>query len=110
MRKIYVSLPISGRNIRQQRAKALEVIDRLSVKLEDGVKFINPFDISDALDSLHKAMGIAPPTYEEYMTYDLRAQDSCTATYFCKGWEASEGCGREHRNASANNHELMYEV
>jgi len=109
-RKIYISLPITGHNILQQRAKALEAIDRLSVKPGQEVEFVNPFDISDALNSLHKAMCIPPPTYEEYMLYDLRAQDGCQATYFCKGYDGSEGCGREHLNAVLNNQELMYEV
>lgn len=109
-RKIYISLPITGHNILQQRAKALEVIDRLSVKMGQDADFINPFDISDALNSLHKAMGITPPSYEEYMLYDLKAQNACQATFFCLGWDASEGCTREHSNALDRGHEIMYEA
>ena len=113
--RIYISIPITGLNERQQRGKVLEVIDRLDAQLSrrepfEPVQFINPFDISDALNSVHKAAMLPPPSHADYMAYDLKALERCNAAYFCKGWEGSVGCRQEHEAAEQWGLTIMYEV
>jgi hypothetical protein len=112
--KVYVSIPISGHNPVKQRAHVLAVIDRLSAyfereKPDTRVVFINPFEIGDALERLHNAAGLAPPTWSDYMNVDIPAMLRCDVVYMCKGWEMSNGCRIEQLKASVSERVIMYE-
>ena len=112
--KIYISIPITGHNPVRQRAQVLAVIDRLSAyfereKPDTRVEFINPFDIGDALERLHNAASIPPPTWHDYMAVDLKAVRGSDIVYMCKGWQMSDGCKVEHDLANASEKVVMYE-
>lgn len=78
-KKIYISIPISGRDISAQRHKADLVKARLS---RDGYEAVTPFEIYCGKN----------PAYEDYIVADLRVLMTCDAAYFCEGWEESVGC------------------
>lgn len=81
--RIYLSLPISGTDIRKTREKADLIKARLS---RDGHTPVSPFDIYPGQN----------PAYEDYICCDLRAMLGCDAVFFCDGWERSCGCNIEH--------------
>ena len=81
--KIYISIPISGLDIKKVREKASLIKAKLS---REGYDVVNPFEVYAGYN----------PTYEDHICYDLLAMLGCDAIYFCKGWEKSCGCGIEH--------------
>ena len=81
--KIYISIPITGKDYKKQREHADEIACSLS---RQGWRVINPFNIYAGKD----------PGYFDYICADLRALADCDAIYFCSGWEHSCGCGIEH--------------
>lgn len=84
--RIYLSIPISGKDLTAQREKA----DLIKAKLSrEGHTVVSPFDIYAGKN----------PTYADYICYDLRAMMDCDAVYFCKGWHDSCGCLIEHNTA-----------
>lgn len=81
--KIYISIPISGKNDKIQRQTAALTMAMLS---RQGYKPVNPFDIYAGKN----------PDYWDHICYDLRALADCDAIYMCSGWERSLGCSIEH--------------
>lgn len=81
--KIYLSIPISGKDIHRQREKADSIKASLS---RQGHKVTTPFEIYPGKN----------PEYADYICCDLRAMMDCDAVYFCNGWEQSCGCNIEH--------------
>ena len=82
-KKIYISIPITGKDYKKQREHADEIARSLS---RQGMEVVNPFNIFAGKN----------PTYEDYLAYDLRALMDCDAVFFCEGWEKSFGCSIEH--------------
>lgn len=81
-KKIYLSIPISGKDEKKQREKA----DLIKAKLsKEGYEVVNPFDIYSG----------EKPTYFDYIAHDIRALADCDTAYFCIGWEKSRGCQLE---------------
>jgi hypothetical protein len=107
--KVYVSIPITGKNQLQQRAHVLRVIDQWKTGPEAEPVFINPFEIGDALEQLHKAMKFKPPTWDDYMKADISALINCDVVYMCEGWKKSKGCMVEYEKAIDNGLVLMFE-
>lgn len=86
MKKIYVSIPITGENYNDQRNHAFIAATNLAQK---GYDVITPFDIvSDCTTPYDKAMG---KCIEELL--------KCDAIYMCIGWEQSKGCKAELQTA-----------
>lgn len=82
MKKIYLSIPISGRNYTDQRNYAYYVATNLAQK---GYDVITPFDIvKDPTTPYAKAMG-------ECVSELLK----CNGIYLCSGWKESKGCQAE---------------
>lgn len=80
--KVYISLPISGRDIDEARQQA----DLAAAKLSRlGHRPVNPFNIYAG----------KYPTYADHLCCDLRALMDCDAIYMCDGWEKSGGCSIE---------------
>lgn len=101
-RKIYISIPITGKDYKKQREHADEIARSLS---RQGWEAVNPFNIFAGKN----------PSYEDHLACDLRALMDCDAIYFCEGWENSLGCNIEHDTAlrfiAANrkNFKIIYE-
>ena len=94
-KKIYLSFPISGYDLSERDGYAKSVIESIKDDFEKGAEFINPIDLSRELDDEHKQEGKEPPTYDEYLSHDLKIIDSCDAIVFCKDWDMSKGCLKE---------------
>lgn len=77
--KVYISIPIAGRDIAAQRNFAANVAKVLAAS---GHEPLNPFCNGLPED--------APRA--EHMRKDLRMLLRCNAIVLCPGWEHSEGC------------------
>lgn len=77
--KVYISLPITGKDLQEQKSYARHVASSLS---EAGFTPINPFDNGLGDDA----------SYEEHMKADLRLMLDCDAICLCKGYQYSKGC------------------
>ena len=102
--KIYISLPISGKNVMTQTGIALSVAEQIR---DLGHEPVNPFETP-----------LAPPEWSErqkyayYMGRDIEKLLLCDAVYFCEGWQESRGCRVESYIAETNGlkpyHDLRY--
>ena len=77
--KVYISLPITGKDLQEQKSYAGNIAAILS---EYGHTPVNPFDNGLADDA----------SYEEHMKADLRLMLDCDAICLCKGYHYSKGC------------------
>lgn len=90
---LYLSLPITGRDINEAKSQAEHTKKRLS-------KFhhvITPFDVCPEQDR----------PYSYYMGKDIEALLECDAIYMCPGWEESKGCMAEHAIAKIYGKEIL---
>lgn len=89
--KIYISIPISHCDIKQQQktaSKIAEVIKRM------GHEPVNPFDTPPPPEHLN-----SDGKYAYYMGEDIKRLLLCDAVYVCNGWKHSRGCRAEIRLA-----------
>lgn len=94
--KVYISLPISGRE-KEAREKADLVKTALSKR---GYEVINPFEICHGKDA----------SYGRMMGNDVTAIiDHADAVYFCVGWQHSKGCRVERTVAEVYKKRVMFE-
>lgn len=94
--KIYLSLPISGRDENEARHHA----DLMKAALSRaGHDVVNPFDIIPCKN----------PTYADYLCADLRELADCDAIFLCEGWQFSRGCRIERTFAEEFGKQVMYE-
>lgn len=77
--KVYISLPITGKDLQEQKRHAEGVASFL---LSAGFTPVNPFDNGLADDA----------SYEQHMKADLRLMLDCDAIILCEGWLMSKGC------------------
>lgn len=82
MKKIYISLPITGHDIEEIKARCEHAAGILNKK---GFIPVSPFDISPDTDA----------SYSEHMGNDIRALLDCDGIIFLDGWERSKGCRLE---------------
>lgn len=83
MKRIYISIPVTGYDLPKVREHADFIKMALSRK---GYVPVNPLDIYPCED----------PTYNDYIVADIKAMLGCDGVYFCQGWERSCGCNIEH--------------
>ena len=83
MKKIYVSIPITGKVYEEQKAKAEAVKKELQAK---GNEVITPFEICPEQGK----------TDAYYMGKCIEALLECDVIYMCDGWKQSKGCRTEH--------------
>ena len=84
--KIYISLPISGRDIEEVEARCVFATGVIEKK---GHTAVSPLEVSPDTD--------AP--YSTHMGNDIAALLECNAVLFLDGWQESKGCQLEHRAA-----------
>lgn len=85
--RIYISIPITGKDEKEQRDKADKIKMALSKK---GHEVINPFDIIPDKKN---------PDWYDHIGTDLRELAKCDAIYLCNGWKESKGCRLEMQYA-----------
>lgn len=95
-KKVYISLPITGRPIVEAKrlAKAAK-----KILTEKGYSVITPFDVCQETD--------APYSY--YMGKDIMSLLECDCVYFLHGWEKSKGCLLEYAAAKIYEKKMMFE-
>lgn len=82
MKKVYVSIPISGEDYNGQRDHASAVAKELE---RQGYSTITPFNIVKSVTT----------PYNEAMGKCVTELLECDAIYLCKGWQNSKGCSSE---------------
>ena len=101
-KRIYISIPISGHDIEEVKAKAIDIIERLlwdELGIENGLDIITPFDVCPEPDK----------PYSYYMGKDIEALLECDAIFLCEGWQNSKGCMAEFEVARIYGKEIMFE-
>lgn len=78
--KVYISLPITGKDLQEQKRHAEAVASLLS---EAGFTPVTPFGKPGVPDDA---------SYEEHIKADLRLMLDCEAICLCKGYHYSKGC------------------
>lgn len=96
MKKVYISLPISGQDLETVRMKADIAKKRMIVRGRDAV---TPFDVCP----------YAGKSYAWYMGQDLEALLECDAIYMCRGWLHSKGCRLELAAAIIYGKKIIFE-
>lgn len=99
--KIYLSLPITGKDECKQRQ-----IAKMWQRYYESKGHIvsNPFDIYDRLIKL-----IPNPSLRVIMTEDLTELMTNDAIFLCNGWENSKGCLEEVELAIQQKLKVMFE-
>lgn len=85
--KVYISLPITGKDLQEQKSYARHVASFLS---EAGFTPVNPFD---------NGLGDDAP-YETHMRENIKLLLGCDVIYQCHGWSQSTCCVLESNVAS----------
>ena len=93
--RIYISIPISGKDLATQRAKATEIADKIRLL---GHEPINPFDTPEPQGDLSDR-----EKYAYFMGEDIKRLLMCDAIFMCEGWQKSKGCMVEWDVAYTNN-------
>lgn len=83
--KVYISLPITDKDEKKQRARALELAERIK---EKGFVPVNPFDIGADLE---KRYGDAP-RWRDYMAADIYELLDCDGILMDADAKGSYGC------------------
>ena len=94
MKKVYVSIPITGEDYNDQRNRAFTVGTRLTQK---GYDVVTPFGV---------VRDVTTP-YSEAMGECVAALLECDAIYLCNGWQKSKGCNAELQVAIIYGKEVM---
>jgi|WetSurMetagenome_2_1015567.scaffolds.fasta_scaffold18509_2 hypothetical protein len=95
-KKIYISLPITGKDIDLVKRDASW--NKIVVK-NQGWDAITPFDVC----------GVKDRRYSFYMGKDIEVLLECDAIYMCKGWQDSKGCMAEFEVARIYGKEIIFE-
>ncbi len=95
-KKIYISLPITGRDFDEVESEILYVSGVLE---REGYHVVTPIDF-----------GVNPDLdkpYHELLGNDIKALMECDDICLCPGWEKSKGCQLEHFAAKLWDKEIM---
>lgn len=96
--KAYLSFPITGYNEKERRRFAAMTSEMLRCKYF--LDIVNPFHIADEVKKMHLDKGDwEEPTYEEYMSADIKQLLDCDIIIFCQDWHLSDGCLEEYIEA-----------
>lgn len=94
--KVYVSIPITGKDYEEQKQHAREVAERLA---RDGHEAVTPFDIVESPET----------PYNEAIGKCIAALLKCEAVYMCEQWSDSKGCWAEYQAARVYGKVVMKE-
>ena len=104
-KRIYISIPISGHDLEEVKAKAIDIIERLLWDVFELKKGRNRPDIITPFDVCHEP----DKPYSYYMGKDIEALLECDAIYLCEGWQNSKGCMAEFEVARIYGKKIMFE-
>lgn len=95
-KKVYISIPISGKDITEVKLHLDIVKNGLVSELCEPV---TPFDVSQDSNA----------SYAEHMGRDIQALLECDAVFFCFGWQDSKGCQAEYEVAKIYGKKMFFE-
>ena len=95
-KKVYISIPISGKDITEVKLH-LDIVKNGLVS--NGYETVTPFDVSPDSNA----------SYAEHMGRDIQALLECDAVYFCRGWQDSKGCQAEYEVAKIYGKQMVFE-
>ncbi|MGN0033314.1 MAG: DUF4406 domain-containing protein [Candidatus Limimorpha sp.] len=101
MKRVYLSLPISGYSTKQRMEYADEVRRLLELRYDannENVIVITLFDVNENEDSYARKMG-----------NDIETLLECDIVCFCYGWQNSKGCMAEFAVAKIYGKEIIFE-
>lgn len=96
MKKLYISLPISGHPLDEVKKKAQAAKEKWEIYYD----VVTPFDINPDQNK----------SYAHYMGKDIEALLECGAILMCKGWVHSKGCNAEYQIAKIYEIQIIDEV
>ncbi|MDR0575629.1 MAG: DUF4406 domain-containing protein [Tannerella sp.] len=86
MKKLYISIPISGRDIERVKKEA----DAWKSVFANDYEVITPLEINPEQDGRR---------YSQLMGKDIEVLLDCDAIFMCPGWVKSKGCNAEYQIA-----------
>ena len=95
--KIYISLPISGRDIEEVEASCIFAAGVIEKK---GHTPVSPLEVSPDPDA----------TYAEHIGTDITALLVCEAVLFSPGWQTSKACRLEYEAAVIYGKEMYFDL
>ena len=101
-KRIYISIPISGHDLEEVKAKTRDIRACLlwdELGIEKGLDIITPFDVCSEPDK----------PYSYYKGQDIEALLECDAIFLCEGWQNSKGCMAEFEVARIYGKEIIFE-
>jgi hypothetical protein len=97
-KKIYISLPISGRDAEERREYAEKIKAHIN-KTMPSFEVVNPLE--NKLDfNVH---------WSRHMKVDIQMLLECNAIYMCEDWQWSHGCKLEHDIATSCGLDVFYQ-
>lgn len=99
MKRIYVSLPISGYDLEERKTEAERIKSTLNFFCLSIKEVVTPFDVCPDSDK----------PYSYYMGKDIEALLKCDTIYMCNGWQNSKGCMAEFEVARIYGKKIMFE-
>lgn len=96
--KLYLSLPITGREAEERRAYADAMIEQIN-RIMPWYEVVNPLDNKLEYD-VH---------WSKHMKADIAMLIECDAIYMCKDWQWSHGCKLEHDIATSCGLDVFYD-
>lgn len=100
MRKVYLSGPITGVDVKEYHAKFERAEEFYKAA---GFEVVNPVKISDEI--LAKNLNAK---YEDFMKADLQALKGCSHIAMLDGWEKSNGARIEREEATLSGMQVCY--
>ena len=95
-KKVYISIPISGKEIIGVKLH-LDLVKKGLVS--NDYEPVTPFDVSPDSNA----------SYAEHMGKDIQALLECNAVFFCRGWQDSKGCQAEYEVAKIYGKQMVFE-
>ncbi|WP_418988102.1 DUF4406 domain-containing protein [Bacteroides heparinolyticus] len=93
-KKVYLSLPITGRQLEEAKEYASKMKERLTFQ---GYEVITPFEINPNSEE----------PYSRLMGRCIEALLECDIIYLCKDWQRSKGCMAEFEVARIYGKEIF---
>lgn len=93
-KKLYLSIPISGRRLEEAKEYASKMKERLTFQ---GYEVITPFEVCPNSEE----------PYPRLMGQCIEAMLECDVVYFCIGWQRSKGCMAEFEIARIYGKEIL---
>lgn len=101
--KIYISIPITGKDIDTQSKLAELIAERLTLR---GHTPVNPFSVPAVPSHLSEK-----EAYAYYMGEDMKMLLTCDAIFMVdRKWSKSKGCSIEHNVACVMDMETFYTI